>query len=888
MPDTQGYAVVSCHVERPLDDEVWERYRALLERRPGGFPIASLMRPPAEGEDEALFVARAREAAVARALRPPHPLDVADPRAADRARSRGRGAPRGRLAARAGPRAALLLRRRLVHRRRRDRRRRRPRVHRLHRDGLAALVPAARARRAPGSPSRPGCVLRDGRRVLELPTTHSLGALARSLLGSLPPVVHVHFHDYELLEGRRRAALSSALAAPRASAAPGRARRARRRRGGRVGRRLRRLIAIGALAALAGCGSSPASRGVSVHVDTSPFRVTVLDNGKAVVSEDKDARLRFELASTGDEYSLTKVTSSKGGVYQVATTEPGRTATVTVDDDRDRGRDRRGAPSRSRHPVGLRRLRYRGPTSTSSAAARRASRSTCAARSCRSRSGTRARASRSRSSRSSGGWGIRLASQRSAALAFPGSTGGSGCEGGAVSPCSFPALTDRAEVCLQGAALDEHLYVGLAPADARRLRDRDRACRSCRRRPQLELIKWRDVVNGPGRGARGRPPLPGGEDPDRLGAASTTRGRAATGSSRSTRRRFPNPGGLISAVHRLGVKFMLWVSPRATCADGYPGKTLGAPGHQILDLRDPAVVAEYQRRIRELVALGVDGVKADRGDENDLSGVDPELTNDYPLLFGQAVMGALPKGAAAIFRAATVGSQSVVPGIWAGDQPQEYVGLQRAIVSAQTAAMSGFPTWGSDVGGYAGPPFDDAELFVRWAQLGAVSPVMEVGGIGGNATPWTLGPGAMSGLRAAAVLHYELFPYLYGLLAAHQPVIRPLAFGYPDDATSWGSNYEFLVGPDLLAAPVTGPGNDAERLPAARLVGRPLHRRDREGRRGGVHALDAAPAVPALCARRRGRAVQPAHGGRLVVGSGRADASRARRLPRDERRPARH
>jgi alpha-glucosidase (family GH31 glycosyl hydrolase) len=84
--------------------------------------------------------------------------------------------------------------------------------------------------------------------------------------------------------------------------------------------------------------------------------------------------------------------------------------------------------------------------------------------------------------------------------------------------------------------------------------------------------------------------------------------------------------------------------------------------------------------------------------------------------------------------------------------------------------------------------------------------VMEVGGIGGNATPWTLGPDAMNGLRAAAVLHYELFPYLYGLLASHQPVIRPLAFGYPDDEPSWGSNYEFLVGPDLLAAPVTGEG----------------------------------------------------------------------------------
>src|SRR5437868_4415338 len=63
MPGTQGYAVASCHVERPLDDRVWSRYRALLQRRPAGFSIASLMRPPAAGEDDALFVERAREAA---------------------------------------------------------------------------------------------------------------------------------------------------------------------------------------------------------------------------------------------------------------------------------------------------------------------------------------------------------------------------------------------------------------------------------------------------------------------------------------------------------------------------------------------------------------------------------------------------------------------------------------------------------------------------------------------------------------------------------------------------------------------------------------------------------------------------------------------------------
>src|ERR1700688_1016888 len=62
MPGTQGYAVASCHVERPLDDRVWQRYRTLLERRPGGFTVASLVRPPAGGEASSLFVTRAREA----------------------------------------------------------------------------------------------------------------------------------------------------------------------------------------------------------------------------------------------------------------------------------------------------------------------------------------------------------------------------------------------------------------------------------------------------------------------------------------------------------------------------------------------------------------------------------------------------------------------------------------------------------------------------------------------------------------------------------------------------------------------------------------------------------------------------------------------------------
>ena len=62
----ERYAVVSCHVERPLDDDCWAAFSRLQARRPGGFAIAALMRPPDQeaGESEALWLARARIAAV--------------------------------------------------------------------------------------------------------------------------------------------------------------------------------------------------------------------------------------------------------------------------------------------------------------------------------------------------------------------------------------------------------------------------------------------------------------------------------------------------------------------------------------------------------------------------------------------------------------------------------------------------------------------------------------------------------------------------------------------------------------------------------------------------------------------------------------------------------
>jgi alpha-D-xyloside xylohydrolase len=562
-------------------------------------------------------------------------------------------------------------------------------------------------------------------------------------------------------------------------------------------------LVVFAVVGLTACGGAAGKKGLDLKVSEQPLRLTLVQDGRTLVAQDAGARFRYQLASTGEQFRLTDVTSKAGGVYQVATSEQGRTATVAVTRRRGGfhvslrlhpetnvlqvydafqvgkgehflGGGERGAAVDLRGQILPVKVSYHcsyAPVPFFM---------------------------------SSGGWGVRLASENIAGLALPGSKGGPGCQFGNEGTCSFPPLETRAEVCIKGARLEEDLYAGPLP---KLLASYQRDTGPPRVPPpsQLELVKWRDFVSGPDQLF---------EDVTRLRAAGIPLGwvlldnpwESCVGALTFDTARFPDPRGMIDRLHAQRVKLMLWVSPKVVCPNAYPPSALLGSGEQrVVDLRDPLVFENYRRRIRELAALGIDGVKGDRGDEVDLEPLGPAVQNEYPLLFARAVISSLPGDAAAIFRAATVGSQRVLPALWGGDQPGEWAGLQLAIRQGVNAAMSGFPTWGSDVGGYASPNVT-AEVFTRWAQLGAVSPVMEVGGIGPNATPWVFGAETMAAFRDAAVLHYELFPYLYSILRRGEPVLRPLGFGYPQAAEAWRADLELLVGPDLLAAPVTGPG----------------------------------------------------------------------------------
>jgi alpha-D-xyloside xylohydrolase len=562
------------------------------------------------------------------------------------------------------------------------------------------------------------------------------------------------------------------------------------------------LVITAAAAVAAGCASGGSGAGLSVHVERTPFRISVERNGKTVVAEDQDARLRYQLASNGLQHKLTNVISSHGDVYDVATDESGRTATVTV------------APTKTGvrvavqlHPATNVAMvfdafdtgagdHFLGGGEQSSAVDLRGQivpvKVGCASLSAPFFA-------------SSAGWALRLATTNTGAFAFPGSAGGTApCRYVTPPPCTFPALQTRAETCVQGAALDEDVYVGTF---AQTLGDYEAATGKPRVPPQSELalIKWRDSVTGPQQLL---------DDISHLRSAGIPIGwelldnpwESCVGTLSFNPKTFPDPSATIAAIHKRGVRFMLWVSPLVECDAGYPRSAfLGNEQQYVLDLRKPKIAHEFEARLRKLVALGVDGFKADRGDEVDFGNADPTLQNTYPLLYARDVTSVQPKGAA-IFRAGSAGSQAIVPGVWAGDQEDTFAGLQQAILDGATAGMSGFATWGSDVGGYENVAPLSGELFARWAQLGAVSPVLEVGGQGANATPWQLGSQAMADLRAAAVLHYELAPLFESLLAGGGPVLRPLGYEFPDDAGAWGAQYELMVGSNVLAAPVTAGG----------------------------------------------------------------------------------
>ena len=358
--------------------------------------------------------------------------------------------------------------------------------------------------------------------------------------------------------------------------------------------------------------------------------------------------------------------------------------------------------------------------------------------------------------------------------------------------------------------------------------------------------------------------------------------------------RFPNSDAMLAALQRRGYHAFVFVAPWALGDNAVDAEQLGyyAPRSDLLiDYTNPAAVTWWTRKVQSLVDLGITGLKLDRSEfERTELPVVPdqatdvfadgrngrELKNGYTLEYARVHFDAMNARLGGNFvnylRAGYAGSQRY--GIfWGGDTPgttnfgigqSTDLGLRSVILSLAHVAFMGFPIWGSDTGGYY--EFGDRDVFARWLELSAVCPLMEIGG-GGTHAPWDMptephyDTEMIEIYRRYVTLHHELVPLIYSLaLGAHtsgRPLARPLVFDFPSDpmvADLWD---EFLLGHDLLVAPLWQIGarrrqvylphgiwidfwNPAQRItgPATVTVDAPLDRLPLYVRAGGILPLE--------------------------------------------------
>ncbi|ONI74749.1 hypothetical protein ALI144C_38740 [Actinosynnema sp. ALI-1.44] len=596
--------------------------------------------------------------------------------------------------------------------------------------------------------------------------------------------------------------------------------------------------------------------GLRWTVDRSPFHLQVFDGDRPLIGQ-ANGRMSYTLAD-GTPHRLTNVLRTERDTYVVATSEPARTAHVSVQrtprgirvewrltpavdvvevresltgDDAEHflGGGANFIYTDLRHRVVLNKAHFTGAS-------------------------TLGRCNKSGMPSpfflSSRGYAVFPETDAIGRIAFPNATDDPPHCSGNPPPCAVQlGQPDRTQLCFKTNKLDYEIYAG-RPSQVVNAYTAKAGRPTLPPPRQFALTHWRDTVADQATVVddvnqllnRGIPlatewidnPW---ETSTKLPGESQNSRYACNGTLTFDPTQFPDPRGMVTDLRNRGVHLGIWISPhvRTVAAERPCPATDYPPGSFIrtartdplqLDLTNPATRAHFEAKLAKLFALGIDMVKGDRGEEFELedatfaAGPGTELMNTSPVRYAKSTVDVLRKihgdQFTTLWRGGYTGVPSIVNGVWGGDPQATYDGLRLSVRRGLNSWLSGHPAWGTDTGGFngGGPGAPSPTLFTRWSQFSAVSPVFEVGGAGRNATPWNYDEKTVGRFRDNVLLHYALFPYLYGLAQnsarTGEPIVRPMAYDHPADEQAWAADQHMLVGDDLLAVPVTADRNEAD------------------------------------------------------------------------------
>ena len=326
--------------------------------------------------------------------------------------------------------------------------------------------------------------------------------------------------------------------------------------------------------------------------------------------------------------------------------------------------------------------------------------------------------------------------------------------------------------------------------------------------------------------------------------------------------RFPDPEGLISTIKNKNLRLVVWTSPFVggdleTMAKRKGWTVTGArpdnndatyfPARSLdthIDFTNPEASQWFTEQARKLIRRGIDGFKTDRGEEDFSDSAkyfnglpNAKAHNVYIEGYHKALFDAFklerPNNDFALYARGGWNASARWSGHWAADNISVAgeAGLTQALRSLLSLSMSGFFFNGSDMGGYVGLRQDMGEAsfnnpalpptpntYIRWVQLGALSPVMQ-----GAIPPWWVNDQAISVYKTFATLHDKLSAYIHEAskqaVSSGIPIVQSMVFAYPNEPLVNRVEDQYLLGPDLLVAPIHGVDAD---LPATkRLVAIP-------------------------------------------------------------------
>lgn len=224
----------------------------------------------------------------------------------------------------------------------------------------------------------------------------------------------------------------------------------------------------------------------------------------------------------------------------------------------------------------------------------------------------------------------------------------------------------------------------------------------------------------------------------------------------------------------------------------------------------------YEDRTRE----GVDGWWLDLGepekhdsDAKHKGGTPDEVHNEFGQLWVESVYNGLrekfPEMRPFIMpRSGTSGMQRFSSFPWTGDIQRSWGGLRAQIPSLVNMSMCGVSYIGSDIGGFAASnDYTNADLYLRWVEFGALSPMLRTHSATKPEPTWNEYSKVLNHVRDYIRLRYRLLPYTYTLSyensAFGYPMARPAcAFDEDKSTLTSDNNYSYLWGRDIFVAPV--------------------------------------------------------------------------------------